>query len=118
EEVPVEAAKERHRTLERVDTEGGPGGLGGGVDEIGALERRRGDLDVDELFRAERLDEEDATAQAGAVPAGRLAHVLGTDADRHLAARVVRQRRPRGGDVRRELQLGFTDLAEEPAVVA
>jgi hypothetical protein len=36
---------------------------------------------VDELFCAECFDEEDAAAHARAVPAGRLAHLLGPDAD-------------------------------------
>jgi hypothetical protein len=92
EEVPVEAAEERHRPLEVLDAEGGTRGLGRGVDEICPLERCCGDLDVDKLFCAECFDEKDASAHARTVPAGRLAHLLGTDTDGDAPARVVAQR--------------------------
>ena len=55
--MPVEAAEEHHRPLEVLDAEGGAGGGDRrGVDEIRPLERLAGDLDVDELLCAERLD--------------------------------------------------------------
>src|SRR3954447_11162880 len=82
EEVPVEAAEERHRPLEVLDAEGGSRGLGRGVDEIYPLERVCGDFDVDELFGAESFDEEDATADARSVPARCLAHLFRTDPNR------------------------------------
>ena len=113
EEMPVETAEERHRPLGVLTTQGGAWGLRGGVDEIGAPERRRRDLDVDEQFRAERLDEQDATAQAGAVPVGCLAHVFRPDPDRDAAAGIVREGRPLGRDVGRKLQLGLADAADE-----
>jgi hypothetical protein len=50
EEMPVEAAEERHRPLDVVDAQGRAWGLGRSVDEIGTFERCRGDLDVDKLF--------------------------------------------------------------------
>src|SRR5262245_50946992 len=100
--MPVEAAEEHHRPLEVLDAEGRAGGGGRrGVDEICPLERLAGDLDVNELLRAERLDEQDVSAQARAVPAGGLANILGSDPDGDLAPDVALEVRALGDEVRR-----------------
>ena len=43
-----------------------------------------------ELFCSERLDEQDPSADTGAVPARRLAHVLGPDPDRNAPSKRIR----------------------------
>ena len=53
EEMPVEAAEERHRLFGARGPQGGAGRLRGGVEEIRALEGSGTDLDVDELFGTE-----------------------------------------------------------------
>src|SRR5207244_8702863 len=93
-------------------------GLGRGVDEVGALERCSGELDVNELFGAQGLDEQNPAAEPRAVPARGLAHVLGPDADRQRTADVGAPRGPAGLEIGRELELAVADLAKKASVVA
>ena len=75
------------------------------------------ELDVDQPFRAEQLDEPDAAAQtrpAGA-PVGGVAEVLRTDADDDVGAGVARER---GGAVRRDQKPLPAELAVNGVAVA
>src|SRR5207247_11192751 len=107
EEVPVEAAEECRRPSERF----GLGRLCRGVDELCSSKRRRRDLEMDEVLRAEGLDEQYTGGELRRLDVGAELHVLGPNTESDRPPDMCVEARSPSDDFVRQLEIGAADPA-------